>query len=132
MTSVKQASAVNLNFIRLELARTPEFPQGSSEHRYEFVAPLTKDAHIDAEAWRKVKDRCEVTRVWGSDPSQFGRLRHVGKGWRFDYDGTDDTDDEPFFKLDRHALSPGAYVSVTEHDGVQRPFKVVLVVPVGK
>jgi hypothetical protein len=132
MTDTKEAAAANLNFIRLELARTPEFPQGSSDHRYEFVAPLTKDAHIDAAAWKEVKDRCEVTRVWGSDALQFGRLRHVGKGWRFDYDEKDDADDEPFFKLDRHALTPGAYVSVTEHDGVQRPFKVVSVIPVGE
>jgi hypothetical protein len=132
MAGTKEASAVNLNFIRLELARTPEFPQGSADHSYEFVAPLTKDAHIDAEARKEVQDRCEVTRVWGSDAVQFGRLRHVGKGWRFDYDDKDDTDDEPFFKLDRHALASGAYVSITEHDGVQRPFKVVSVIPVRK
>jgi hypothetical protein len=81
VTSIKPASAANLNFIRLELARTPEFPQGSSDHRYEFVAPLTKDAHIDAAAWKEVKDRCEVTRVWGAEELQFGLLRHVGKGW---------------------------------------------------
>jgi hypothetical protein len=132
MADIKKASAANLNFIRLELARTPEFPQGSSAHRYEFVAPLTRDAHIDAAAWKDVKDRCEVTRIWGTEPLQFGRLRHVGKGWRFDYDDKDDTDDEPFFKLDQHALTQDAYVSVTEHDGVQRPFKVAVVIPIRK
>ena len=122
---------VKLSFIRLELARTPEFPQGSPDHGYEFVAPLTADSHIDAEAWKDTKDRCEVTRFWGGE-LQNGRLRHVGKGWRFDYVDGDDSDDEPFFKLDRHALTPGAYVSVTEQDGVQRAFKVVSVIPVGK
>ena len=132
MSDTNDASAVKLNFISLELARTTEFPQGSSDHRYEFVTPLTKDAHIDAAAWKEVKDRCEVTRVWGAEALQFGFLRHVGKGWRFDYDEADNADDEPFFKLDRHALSPGAYVSITEQDGVQRPFKVVSVVPVGR
>jgi hypothetical protein len=132
MTGTKESAVMNLNFIRLELARTPEFPQGSPDHRYEFVAPLTKDAHIDATAWKEVKDRCEVTRVWGAEEPQIGLLRHVGKGWRFDYDKTNDTDDEPFFKLDRHALTLGTYVSITEHDGVQRPFKVVSVIPVGK
>ena len=130
MAGIKRDSPANLNFIRLDLARTPEFPEGSSAHRYEFLAPMTKDAHIDAAGWKAVKDRCEVTRVWGHEALQFGFLRHVGKGWRFDYDKKDDTDDEPFFKLDRHALTPGAYVSVTEHDGVQRPFIVVSVVPI--
>jgi hypothetical protein len=56
-------------------------------------------------------------------------LRHVGHGWRFDYDGRSADDDEPFFKLDLHTLTPGAYVSITEHDDVLRPFKVVSVTP---
>jgi hypothetical protein len=131
MTGTKTLHAT-LSFIRLELARTAEFPQGSPDHAYEFTAPLTKDAHIDALAWKELKDRCEVTRIWGDAPPQTGRLRHVGTGWRFDYDAADDSDDEPFFKLDRHVLIPGAYVSITEQDGVQRPFRVVSVVPIGK
>jgi hypothetical protein len=69
-----------------------------------------------------------VVRFWGGAEREIGKLRHVGRGWRFDYDPANDTDDEPFFKLDRHMLAPGAYVSITEHDGVQRPFKVVSVI----
>lgn len=130
MTASEGKLLVKLSFIRLELARTPEFPQGSPDHGYEFIAPLTPDSHIDAEAFKQVRDRCEVTRFWGGD-IQTGLLRHVGKGWRFDYDETDDSDDEPFFKLERHALTPGAYVSITEHDGVQRPFKVASVTFLG-
>jgi hypothetical protein len=121
---------MNLMRIRLVLARTPEFPVGSSEHGYEFIGPLTSDEHIDAEAWKKVKEKCRVVRFWGDEPERQGFLRHVGHGWRFDYDPKDDADDEPFFKLDRHDLRPGAYVSVTESDGVQRPFRVESVLPV--
>lgn len=113
--------------IRLELARTPEFPEGSHDRGYEFVAPLTKDGHIDAEAWKRLRERCEVIRFWGEEPEERGKLRHAGQGWRFDYKPGDDADDEPFFKLDRHALNLGAYVSITEHDGEQRPFRVVSV-----
>lgn len=120
-----------LRQIRLELARTPDFPEGSPDHGYEFIAPLTADGHIDAKAWKDVKDRCEVTRFWAGE-FESGLLRHVGGGWRFDYATKDDADDEPFFKLDRHALTPGAYVSITEHDGVQRPFRVASVIPIGK
>jgi hypothetical protein len=118
-----------LSQIRLELARTPEFPQGSPDHGYEFVAPLSKDAHIDSKEWKTVKDRCRVVRFWGGEEQELGVLRHVGGGWRFDYDSASETDDEPFFKLDLHALKPGAYVSITEHDGVQRPFRVASVTP---
>jgi hypothetical protein len=30
--------------------------------------------------------------------------------------------------MDRHSFAPGEYVSITEHDGVTRPFRVVSVV----
>jgi hypothetical protein len=39
--------------IRLNLARSKEFPQGSSRHRYEFVAPLDSNGHIDAQLWKE-------------------------------------------------------------------------------
>jgi hypothetical protein len=113
----------------LELARTQGYPNGSSLHGYEFVAPLTEDGHIDAETWRSQKDKCKVRRFWKDQPDETGALRHVGHGWRFDYAGRPVSDDEPFFKLDRHRLVTGAYVSVTEHDGVQRPFKIVETIP---
>lgn len=127
-----QSMDMQLKRIRLELARTPEFPAGSSKYGYEFIAPLTQDNHLDANAWKAVKDHCGVLRFWGSDRPEHGMLRHVGSGWRFDYDRDDDADDEPFFKLDRHTLAPGDYVSITEHDGVQRSFRVVSLTPVVK
>ncbi|MCH8859096.1 MAG: hypothetical protein IID54_05885 [Proteobacteria bacterium] len=116
--------------IRLELARTPTFPAGSSKHGYEFIAPLTKDDHIDAEAWRGLRKQCTVIRFWGDEPVETGLLRHVGRGWRFDYDEEDDADDEPFFKLDKHVMTPGSYVSLTERDGEQNAFRIVSVMPV--
>ena len=117
-----------LKRVRLELARTPEYPEGNREHGYEFIAPVNSAGQIDPDAWKKVKDLCRVTRFTGQQ-TETGLLRHAGHGWRFDYNGRRDEDDEPLFKLDRHALLPGSYVSVTEHDGVQRPFKVIAVVP---
>ena len=125
MTKLPQA----FKRIRLNLARSKEFPSGSTRHGYEFVAPLTADGHLDADAWRTQKDKCVVRRFWRGEPDEFGKLRHLGHGWRFDYDRSSAEDDEPFFKLDRHALIRGAYVSVTEHDHVQRPFKIVDVAP---
>ena len=40
----------NFKRIRLNLARSKEFPQGSPRHGYEFVAPLDAQGHIDVEA----------------------------------------------------------------------------------
>jgi len=118
-----------LRKIRIELARTEGFPEGSSDYGYEFVAPLNEDGHLDSGEWQQNKDECTVRRFRRGQPDEFGKLRHLGHGWRFDYDPRDANDDEPFFKLDRHALVKGAYVSVTEQDHIQRPFKVVDVVP---
>ena len=36
-----------LRHVRVELARDHEFPSGSNQHGYEFIAPLDKDGHID-------------------------------------------------------------------------------------
>ncbi len=118
---------VSLMRIRLELARTHEFPEGSSSHGYEFVAPLKADGHIDSEGWHKAKELCHVTRFWGDAPEEHGMFVHTRHGWCFDYGNN--VDEEVFFKLDRHHFVPGDYVSITEHDGVQRPFRIVSVSP---
>ncbi|HWA88777.1 MAG TPA: hypothetical protein VG889_01995 [Rhizomicrobium sp.] len=118
-----------LTKIRMELARMEGFPEGSTAHGYEFVAPLTADGHVDVEEWRTAKDKCTVRRFWEGEDDEHGKLRYLGHGWRFDYDPRDADDDEPFFKLDRHVLTKGSYVSVTEHDRVQRPFKIVKTTP---
>lgn len=118
----------NLKRVRLELARTSEYPEGNSAHGYEFIAPINNNGHIDPDDWKKLREHCRVTRFAGAE-TQTGMLRHAGRGWLFDYDHTTRDDDEPFFKLDRHTLMPGAYVSITEHDGIQRPFKIVSVIP---
>ncbi len=121
--------SAGLTKIKMELARTDGYPEGSRLHGYEFVAPLTQDGRIDAAEWRAEKEKCVVRRFWHGEPDMLGTLRHVGQGWRFDYDKHETSDDEPFFKLDKHRLATGAYVSVTEHDGVQRPFKIVETIP---
>jgi hypothetical protein len=113
----------------MELGRSEGFPDGSHLHGYEFVAPLTREGHIDMTAWKSAKPKCVVRRFWGDAPEETGQLRHVGRGWRFDYDAADAANDEPLFKLDNHRIVPDAYLSVTEHDGVRRPFRIVELVP---
>ncbi len=117
-----------LSRIHLELARTPDFPEGSAQHGYEFIAPLTEQGHVDADAWRQGKSACTVTRFWGGAPEEHGCLVHADGVWGFDYGGGD-SDDELFFKLDRHTFTPGAYVTITERDGKQYPFRVIAVIP---
>ncbi|UYN98022.1 MAG: hypothetical protein KIT25_21755 [Enhydrobacter sp.] len=116
-----------LKKIRLELARTPEFPEGSRMHGYEFTAPLDARGHLDAKGWATAKDSCTVLRFAPNQDDEHGTLIHRRDGsWAFSYAPGDD-DDEPIFKFDRHVFVPGEYVTVTEHDGIARPFRVATV-----
>jgi hypothetical protein len=113
-----------MKLIRLELARTPAFPEGSRQHGYEFTAPLDAEGHLDVEAWRQGRKRCTVRRFWAGEDDQFGQLVHTRhRTWAFSYAPGED-DDEPIYRLEGHVFTPDAYVSITEHDGVTRPFKV--------
>ncbi len=121
---------MSLHKIRLELARGKEYPEGSTTHGYDFVAPLDPSGHFDPVEWKKTRDKCVVRRFWGTNEDENGRLiHHRGRHWAFDYEPGTESDDEPIFRFDRHVFKHGEYVSVTEHDGVQRTFRVVSVQP---
>ncbi len=112
-----------LKHIRLELARSSDHPEGTAAIGYDIVAPLTADGHLDAAAWAAGKAACTV-RHFANAHQERGLLKHGAKGWYFDYAAGGD-DDEPVFRLDARVLTPGEYVSVTEHNGKLLTFKVV-------
>ena len=124
----------SLQRITLHLARTPEHPNGSAQHGYEFLAPLDESGLIDADAWRESRERCSVERFWGREPPRSGILVHRAGGqdgatWGFDYDRKTHADDEAGWRFGHHAFRPGEYVSVREPDGELLPFRVVAVEP---
>ena len=119
--------------IRLDLARSREFPTGSTRHGYEFVAPLDPSGHIDAELWREHRDHCRVVRFWNGAEDQIGRVVHKPGGaeharWVFDYDASRSDDDEAGYRFGGHAFAPGEYVSIA-HDNDMYTFKVVSIEP---
>lgn len=116
-----------LKQIRLELARSREFPEGSDKHGYEFFAPLKPDGHIDGAHFKELAQLCTVHKFWDGD-DEHGQIVRTGddKHFAFSYRPGDE-DDEPFFKLARHAFKPGEYITLTEPDGEQHTFKVVWV-----
>ena len=122
----------NFKRIRLNLARSKEFPQGSERHGYEFVAPLDAKGHIDADLWRKHRDNCRVRRFWEGEDDQIGFLVHKPGGveqarWVFDYDKTAEDDDESGYRFGSHAFEPGEYVSIRDDDGEMHTFQVITV-----
>jgi hypothetical protein len=118
-----------LQTIALRLARSPEHPQGSSRHGYDIIAPLDPSGHLDAESWRKARDRCRVRRIWDGEPVRHGRLVHRAGGadgatWIIDYDDRTTTDDEAGYRLSSHRFVEGEYVSIRDDDGKLHTFVV--------
>jgi hypothetical protein len=107
-----------LSKIRLELARTPEHPEGARDIGYEFTAPLDGTGHVDAAHFREVKDRCRVRRFRPDEEDDVGHLiRKPGGSWAFHYDiHSDEEDDESGYRFGDHVFKPGEYVSVREDD----------------
>lgn len=117
---------MTLKHIRLELARTKEFPEGNSNCGYEFVAPLKAGGDLDAAGWKNNREKCTVRRFWNGGEENGLLIHGPGGRWMFSYAPGED-DDEPIFKFDRHVMKAGEYVSITEHDGVMRPFRIASV-----
>lgn len=123
---------MSLERIRLELARDRDFPDGSNRHGYEFIVPLDSQGHIDLEAFKSEREKCRVVRFWKGEEDEVGHMvRTRGGKWAFHYDVDGDPDeDDTGFRLGDHAFKPGEYVSIQEHDGEMRTFRVVSVRPV--
>jgi hypothetical protein len=120
---------MSLRNVRLELARDPNFPEGSTRHGYEFTAPLTAEGRIDRDEWRKHRTDCQVRRFWDGEDDEIGHLIHTqGRRWKFHYDlAGDEDDDEAGYRFEDHVFKDGEYVSIREHDGELRTFRVVSV-----
>lgn len=117
--------------IRLELARSKDFPAGSTNHGYELIAPLDANAHIDPALWRKHRDHCGVRRFWGGK-EEIGHLLHRPGGpeharWVFDYDGKAEYEDESGYRFGAHEFRPGEYVSIADEAGEMHTFRVAAV-----
>jgi hypothetical protein len=115
-----------LSKIRLELARTKGYLEGSREIGYEFTAPLKSDGRIDVDAFHKLKARCRVRRFRkDEDEDDIGHLiRKPGGSWAFHYDIHSDAEgDESGYRFGDHLFKVGEYVSVQEEDELM-PYQV--------
>lgn len=114
------------NLVRLTLARTAEYPEGSDEHAFEIVVPLLQDGRIDRKAFATAPGRATVQRIWPGQGVQRGQILAKPGGFAFSYE-PGDADDEDIYHLANHALIAGNYITLAEPDGEQLPFRVVAV-----
>jgi hypothetical protein len=114
---------MNWTSIRLELARTPEFPEGSASRAYLLRLPLDTDGLIDAAELHRAPERATVHRFWPNQPDLSGYVVQTPHGWAFSYE-IGEEDDETVFHLESHPLRAGEYITLTEPDGSRLPFRV--------
>jgi hypothetical protein len=118
-----------LKHIKLTLARSKDFPNGSSEIGYDLVVPLDSRGHIDVPAWKKHRTACRVRYFSPGENDKTGLLVHKAGGaehgrWIFDYDIVRDDDDETGFLFGHHTFAPGEYVSIDDASGAMHTFLV--------
>ncbi len=115
--------------VRLELARSKEFPEGSHRRGYEFVLPLDDSGRLDRKAYLKTPELCTVHRFWEGSGDLTGTIHHTSHGrWMFSFHAGE-MEDEPIPRLAEHLFREGEYLAVRETAGGEHTFRVVLVEP---
>jgi hypothetical protein len=71
------------NVVRLELARTPEFPGGSASRAFMLRVPLNKEGLIDEASLARRPAMATVRRFWPNEPDQTGYVVRKGRAGRF-------------------------------------------------
>jgi hypothetical protein len=118
----------------LNLARNAQFPEGSTEHGYDLVAPLDEAQHLDAAAWKEARELCTVRRFWGGEDDKHGYLvhrpgGHGGARWAVHYGQPTEGDDEVGYHLESRAIRIGEYLSVVDSPSKVLTLKIVSVRP---
>ena len=123
-----------LKRIRLNLARSKEFPDGLGRHGYEFVAPLDADGHIDPSCGGNI---ASIAACAGSGRrrrrdrpprAQAGRRGACALGVRLRRDRRRTTT-RPAIASATTPSRTGEYVSIRDEDGEMHTFQVVSVEP---
>ncbi len=116
------------HIIKLELARTDEFPTGSPSRSYLIRLPLDDNGVIDEFARKADPGRATVRRFWPKEADQTGYVLRAKNGWVFSYAIGED-DDESIFHLENHHIRQDEYLTLTEPDGSQHTYRVVKTEP---
>ena len=122
------------SIVTLHLARSKQFPQGSSRYGYDITAPLDAEGHLDQDEWAAKRAFCRVRRFWADEGERQGVLVHRpggagGATWMIDYNQDRPGDEEAGYHLHQHRFIEGEYVTIEDDDGKPYTFQVVAVTP---
>ena len=133
--SPETTATYHMRRIRLELARAKGHVTEADSFGYDFIAPLDDSGHLNAGGWHAERGRCFVHKLEHGRISDKGLLVHKAGGegggtWAFDYPELQGADDEDRgYHFDSRTFVPGEYVSLREHDGVTRTYRIKDVSP---
>jgi hypothetical protein len=113
----------NWKNIRLELARTSEFPAGSVSRGYLIRLPLNDDDRVDRDTLAGAPHKAIVRRYWSTEPDEAGLVLPANGGWAMRCDGRPDRR----LEIDGCPIRLGQQVSVVDTDGDELPFRVASV-----
>ena len=110
----------NWKNIRLELARTKEFPAGSVSRGYLIQLPLDDDDLVDEDELGLNPHRAIVRRYWSTEPDEAGLVLPADGAWAMRCNGTADRR----LELDGRPIRLGQQLSIVEPNGATLPFRV--------
>lgn len=113
--------------IRLELAGSPEFPDGSASRAYMLCLPLDGDGMINDGELHAAPRMATIRRYWPSQPDRAGYVQREGDGWRFSCFPVVGPEGRRIH-LENRPLCLGELVTLTEPDGSRLLFRVQWVV----
>ena len=109
--------------VRLELARTEKFPNGSPSRTYLIRLPLNDDGLIDESARAAEPNRATIRRFWPRQADWSGYILKVKDGWAFSC-SFGETDGNHVIHLENHPIRSGEYLTLVEANGTRLPFRV--------
>jgi hypothetical protein len=113
---------MNWKSIRLELARTEQFPQGSAGRSYLLRLPLSEDGLVDESSINESPAHAIVRRFWPNEPDRIGTVVPTSNGLAFCYESSED--EEGLLHLEPHPIRLGGFITLPEPDGTRLPFRV--------
>jgi hypothetical protein len=105
--------------IRLELARTDDFPKGSVARSYVMRLPLQHDGTVDEAAFSLNPELATVRRFWPNEPDRHGYMIHTPDGWSLA-----PVPERPRHRGSNPPIRRGSVLLLTEPGGNVMPYEV--------